>query len=168
MVLLRRGPWLATGLLSAIVALIGVALFAAPAARAGVGTVAGHMAQDSVAPTAAQQRALNRHTRAVSARARKVAKAAVAANPHDVGQWGPVVNWPVVAVHAALLPNGKVLAYDSIGDNATESYPVQDHTRATVWNPTTGSQTAVNEVAPAGQQGFNIFCSGLAHLFDGR
>jgi hypothetical protein len=80
-----------------------------------------------------------------------------------VGQWGPVVDWPVVGVHVALLPNGKVLAYDSIGDNATETYPVQDHTRATLWDPATGTQTPVNV-----DTGFNIFCSGLAHLPDGR
>ena len=62
----------------------------------------------------------------------------------------------------ALLANGKVLAYDSMGDNATESYPVQDHTRATVWDPATGAQTPVNVAT-----GYNIFCSGLAHLMDG-
>src|ERR671938_541286 len=75
----------------------------------------------------------------------------------------PAVDWPVVGVHVALLPNGKVLAYDSVGDNATESYPVQDHTRATVWDPDTGTQTPVNV-----NTGYNIFCSGLAHLVDGR
>ena len=80
-----------------------------------------------------------------------------------MGEWGPVVDWPVVGVHVALLPNGKVLAYDSIGDNATETYPVQDHTRATVWDPATGTQTPVTV-----DTGFNIFCSGLAHLIDGR
>ena len=80
-----------------------------------------------------------------------------------MGEWGPVVDWPVVGVHVALLPNGKVLAYDSIGDNATETYPVQDHTRATVWDPATGTQTPVDV-----DTGFNIFCSGLAHLPDGR
>ena len=42
-------------------------------------------------------------------------------------------------------------------------YPVQDHTRATVWDPATGTQTPVNV-----DTGFNIFCSGLAHLVDGR
>ena len=68
-----------------------------------------------------------------------------------------------IGVHVALLPNGKVLAYDSIGDNATETYPVQDHTRATVWDPATGTQTPVNV-----DTGFNVFCSGLAHLLDGR
>ena len=46
-------------------------------------------------------------------------------------------------MHAALLANGKVLAYDSMGDNATETYPVHDHTRATVWDPATGTQTPV-------------------------
>ena len=79
-----------------------------------------------------------------------------------MGQWGPVVDWPVVGVHVALLPNGKVLAYDSVGDNATETYPVHDHTRATVWDPATGTQTPVNV-----DTGFNVFCSGLAHLTDG-
>ena len=80
----------------------------------------------------------------------------------DVGQWGPVIDWPVVGVHVALLPNGKVLAYDSVGDNATETYPVHNFTRATVWDPATGAQTSVNV-----DTGFNIFCSGLAHLMDG-
>ena len=92
----------------------------------------------------------------------KVAAGTVTGDAGQVGQWGPVVDWPVVAVHMALLPNGKVLAYDSMGDNATESYPVQDHTRATVWDPATGSQTPVNVTT-----GYNIFCSGLAHLMDG-
>jgi hypothetical protein len=87
----------------------------------------------------------------------------IAGGAQDVGEWGPVVDWPVIGVHVALLPNGKVLAYDSIGDNATETYPVQDHTRATVWDPVTGTQTPVNV-----DTGFNIFCSGLAHLIDGR
>ena len=94
--------------------------------------------------TVAQERALEAHTRVVTSADAKAAAAAVAGAPQDAGQWGPVVDWPVIGVHVALLPNGKVLAYDSVGDNATESYPVQDHTRATVWDPATGSQTPVN------------------------
>jgi Domain of unknown function (DUF1929)/Bacterial Ig domain len=88
------------------------------------------------------------------------AAATVAGTEGDVGQWGPVVNWPVVAIHAALLPNGKVLAYDNVGDLAPENYP-QTSSRATVWDPATGSQTDVQ------YNGYNIFCSGLAHLSDG-
>ena len=91
----------------------------------------------------------------------QAAAAAVTGNEDEVGQWGPVVDWPVVGVHVALLENGKVLAYDSVGDNAPSSYPVHDHTRATVWDPATGTFTPVNLT------GYNVFCSGLAHLMDG-
>jgi Domain of unknown function (DUF1929)/Bacterial Ig domain len=137
----------------------------APAAWAheGVETAAGHAAEDAVVHSAAQERQLEARTRAITAPQAQAAAAAVAGSPADVGEWGPVVNWPVVGVHVALLPNGKVLAYDSIGDKATETYPVQDHTRATVWDPATGTQTPVNV-----DTGYNVFCSGLAHLQDGR
>jgi Galactose oxidase-like, Early set domain/Bacterial Ig domain len=146
------------------VALVIMAILLAPGAGAheGIMTPEGHAAEDSVVLTAAQEKKLDAHTRAVSAKYAKDAAAVVAGAPQDLGEWGPVVDWPVVGVHVALLPNGKVLAYDSIGDNATEAYPVQNFTRATVWDPVTGSQTPVNV------DGFNIFCSGLAHLIDGR
>jgi hypothetical protein len=72
------------------------------------------------------------------------------------------MDWPVVGVHVALLPNGNVLAYDSVGDHATETYPVHDHTRATVWDPISGTQTPVWV-----DTGYNVFCSGLGHLPDG-
>src|SRR3954453_5414990 len=120
-----------------------------------------HEAEDSVPHDIKEEPALESFTSQATARAAATAAAATAGLPQDVGQWGPVVDWPVVGVHVALLPNGKVLAYDSVGDHATESYPVQDHTRATVWDPATGTQTPVYET------GFNIFCSGLAHLMNG-
>jgi hypothetical protein len=148
---------------SLFVSLVVTALVAPGAIAHGVDTVAGHAAEDAVIHTAAQERALDAHTRSVGLFPAMRAAVAVAGSPQDVGQWGPVVDWPVVGVHVALLPNGKVLAYDSIGDNATETYPVQDHTRATIWDPQTGSQTDVTV-----NTGVNIFCSGLAHLLDGR
>ena len=148
-----------------LIASVVVTALIAPGAGAhdGVMTAAGHAAEDAVTHTAAQERALDAHTRGVSAPDARAAAAAVADAAQDVGQWGPVADWPVVGVHVALLPNGKVLAYDSVGDNATETYPVHDHTRATVWDPATGTQTPVTV-----DTGFNIFCSGLAHLADGR
>jgi hypothetical protein len=149
----------------ALVAFAAMIALVAPGAGAhdGVNTAAGHAAEDAVTLTPTQERTLDAHTRAVTRRASGAAAAAVAGAPQDVGEWGPVVDWPVVGMHVALLPNGKVLAYDSIGDHATETYPVQDHTRATVWDPATGTQTPVDV-----DTGFNIFCSGLAHLPDGR
>ena len=147
-----------------IASLVVATLVAASAwAHEGVETAAGHALEDSVGHTAAQERALDAHTRAVTGFAAAAAAALTAGAPQDVGEWGPVVDWPVIGVHVALLSNGKVLAYDSIGDNATETYPVQNFTRATVWDPVTGVQTPVNV-----DTGFNVFCSGLAHLLDGR
>jgi hypothetical protein len=136
---------------------------AATAPAHNVSTVEGHLEEDSVAPlSSAEQRQLQQDTRAATKSDAAAAAAADTGDAGQIGQWGPVVNWPVVAVHAALLPNGKVLAYDSIGDNGTETYPIQDHTRATVWNPANGAQTPVDV-----NTGYNIFCSGLAHLMDG-
>jgi Domain of unknown function (DUF1929) len=131
------------------------------AAAHGVGTPRKHAAEDSVVLSQADQRRLNHHTRVASSRESSAAVAA-SATPDQVGKWGPVVNWPVVPIFVALLPNGNVLAYDSVGDHAVETYPDQTFTRATVWNPTTGSQTNVRV-----NTGYNIFCSGLAHLVDG-
>jgi hypothetical protein len=127
-----------------------------------VATPQGHAAEDNVYLTPADEARLSRDSAAKNAAARaKVA--AVTGDPGAVGQWGPVVSWPVVAINAALLPNGKVLAYDSIGDHATETYPVQDHTRATIWDPRTGRQTDVTL-----NDGYNIFCSGFADLPNGK
>ena len=143
--------------------LLGIGLPAPGFAHTPVDTPQGHAAEDSVVLSPRAQARMSRHTTSRSeADSAKVA-ADTAGDPGTVGKWGPVVDWPVVAINAALLPDGKVLAYDSIGDHATETYPVQDHTRATVWNPSTGSQTDVTL-----SDGYNIFCSGLAHLRGGK
>lgn len=127
-----------------------------------INTPAGHHAEDEVVHDASTEARLNRETRQRSAMASQATAAAVGTDPGLVGQWGPVVDWPVVGIHVALLPNGKVLAWDSVGDAATESFPVHDFTRATVYDPVTGTHTPANV-----DTGFNIFCSGFAHLFDG-
>jgi hypothetical protein len=146
-----------------IVVTAALSALAAPAAATAHTTVEGHRQDDAVAPkTAAEERALTRMTQAATAADATAAAAAVPGTEGEVGSWSAPVNWPVVGVHVALLPNGKVLSYDSVGDNATETYPVHDHTRATVWDPQTGVQTDVRV-----NTGFNIFCSGLAHLLDG-
>lgn len=94
--------------------------------------------------------------------ANQVSVQALIAGPDVSGSWGPVQPAPVVPVFVALLPNGKVLMWDSVGDNATENYPVQDFTRAAVFDPTTGFSTRIDV------QGSNIFCAGFVQLSDGR
>jgi galactose oxidase len=74
---------------------------------------------------------------------------ASAQDPSSVGQWSAVQPWPVVAVHAHMLPDGKVLFY-----------PYTDE--AYLWDPLT------NSLERAAAAGFNIFCSGHTFLADGR
>jgi hypothetical protein len=148
-------------------AALAASVFAAGAPTAALahdpGTPQGHLQEDLIPPhDRATERRLEQHTMAVTAAHAAAAAAAVTGSTSQVGQWGPVVDWPVVGVHVALLRNGKVLAYDSIGDHATETYAVQDRTRATVWDPATGAQTPADVTT-----GYNLFCSGLAHLMDG-
>jgi Domain of unknown function (DUF1929) len=84
-------------------------------------------------------------------------------DPGKLGKWDGPYDWPVVAAHATLMPNGNVLAYDSVGNAPTESYEQHTFTRATVWNPASNSHVGVNSTT-----GFNIFCSGVTILNDGR
>ena len=100
--------------------------------------------------------------RPASGAAAREAETALTAGPEVSGSWGPVVPAAVVPVFTALMPNGKVLMWDSVGDNATESYPDQTFTRAAVWDPATGQSTRI-DVA-----GANIFCAGFVQLSDGR
>jgi galactose oxidase len=74
------------------------------------------------------------------------------ADPAIVGAYSATLPTPFRAIHAHMLPTGKVMFWDSY-DNA-------DH--AQLWDPATGSFT------PAAQAGYNIFCSGFSFLPDGK
>ena len=71
--------------------------------------------------------------------------------PAQVGQWSSVLTWPLVAIHAVLLPNGQVLAWDGAAQGGA----------AFIWNPTTSQFTSVPPPS-------NIFCAGQCRLPDGR
>ena len=86
---------------------------------------------------------------------------AVSADPGQSGSWSSVIDTQVVPVFSALLPNGKVLIWASVGDNAAESYTDHSFTRAMVWTPSTNTFKRVDV------QGSNIFCAGFSHLANG-
>lgn len=88
---------------------------------------------------------------------------APAANSYSVGQWSPVYNLPIVAIHNAVLPNGKILMWDSVGDLPTEYYETHNTTRAIIWDPVNGQASRYDV-----NTGFNLFCAGHAALPDGR
>jgi galactose oxidase len=77
---------------------------------------------------------------------------ASAQEPAIVGQFSPVVTWPYKAVHAHLLPTGKVLWWPSFGNGDNP----------TLWDPET------NTNIPATHAGANVFCSGHAFLPNGQ
>src|SRR5215831_4419921 len=74
--------------------------------------------------------------------------AASVSDPSTAGQWGPLMNWPLVAVHSSLLDNGNVLVWDAWETGGTPS--------VRVWNPSTQAFTAAPNLTT------QIFCS--AHL----
>ncbi len=87
---------------------------------------------------------------------------AAAADPGVGGAWSAVIPTDVVPIFQAVLPNGKVLMWDSVGDGPAESYTDHTFTRALVWDP------ATNTSVRRDVQGYNIFCAGYTQLADGR
>ncbi len=69
----------------------------------------------------------------------------------SAGSWGPLLSWPMVAIHSILMDNGKVLQFDGW----------QQPEPTEVYDPAT--QTFATQTAPD-----SVFCSGMAELPDGR
>lgn len=98
--------------------------------------------------------------------------------PERVGEWSEAAPWPLVAVHAHLLPTGEVMFWDrhdvadgdpraqggesgagGHGDGAEEPLGI---VVPRLWNPVTG------QLAMAAAPPFDLFCSGHTFLADGR
>ncbi len=77
--------------------------------------------------------------------------APVSGSASEVGRWSRVRDWPVKAVHATLLPSGKVLVWPSYGRGDVPF----------IWGPGNGTVQAT-------PPGFNTFCSGHTLMADGR
>ena len=75
-------------------------------------------------------------------------------DPAQVGQWSASTTLPIVPIHTSMLPNGKLLIFDSATDGSTNPR---------VWDPVTNTFTQVpyNDTA-------NLFCAGHTPLPDGR
>ncbi|MEI9895128.1 MAG: galactose oxidase-like domain-containing protein [Chthoniobacter sp.] len=82
----------------------------------------------------------------------------------SLGQWGARFDWPNVAIHTHLLPNGKVMFWSRRewdANNPTEGLDPRDSTPR-IWDPQTNTFTSLP------RPGFNLFCAGHAFLGDGR
>lgn len=84
------------------------------------------------------------------------------------GVFGPVRDFPLVATHAALLPDGKVIAwysYDRIGvyrDIQDANAAFHQSSIVTLWDPVTNTFEEVNNNTT------DLFCAGWAVMQDGR
>ena len=80
------------------------------------------------------------------------------------GAWSNVFEWDIVAVHATLLPNGKVLVWDATPDDF-DGVDLPDRTtitRVRLWDP------ASRAIQPINYNQSDLFCAGSSHLWDGR
>lgn len=70
------------------------------------------------------------------------------------GSFGPVLSWPLIAIHAVLLPDGRVMTYGSDGQgNQTAEFTYD------VWDPAKGTAAASHLTLP-NTTGTDTFCSG--------
>jgi hypothetical protein len=96
--------------------------------------------------------------------------AAAAQDPGQGGAWSSPVNTDqagktgVVPIFQAVLPNGKVLMWDSVGQTAPESMTNNTFTRVQVWDPNASPATTVRKDVP----NYNIFCAGYTQLANGN
>jgi hypothetical protein len=86
-------------------------------------------------------------------------------NGFQVGYFAPPVSWPLVAVHASTLPNGKVLTWAGAhpeGGAHEGEYMIEKTTSAVdLWNPATNTHTRVDNTNQ------DLFCSGHTLNADG-
>ncbi len=81
--------------------------------------------------------------------------APVAAAPIDVnedGQWGPVEDWPMVGIHAALDSNGRVVTYGTNGDGTQTGQFIYD-----IWTPNQSAAAGHNTLANTTNT--DLFCN---------
>jgi hypothetical protein len=78
---------------------------------------------------------------------------AAGADAHTQGVFGPPVTWPLIGLHAVLLPDGRVMSYGTAEGGSQGAFNYD------VWDPTLGTAPAAHLVLPVTTL-TNIFCSG--------
>ena len=72
---------------------------------------------------------------------------------NGVGAWSGLGDWPLIPLHALLLPDGRVLSYGSDGDGTQTGRFIYD-----VWSPSLGLGRAAHWTLPNFTQA-DLFCS---------
>lgn len=93
------------------------------------------------------------------------------AGPDIIGQWGVQFNLQNVAIHAHLLPTGKVLYWGRRREVGSDQFDtLNEHSCLTfLWDPVTRDDRATAQQPQlSSNDGVNLFCSGHSFLPDGR
>ncbi len=100
---------------------------------------------------------------------RSVAAAAAVGEPADVGRWdaSATVDFPIVAIHAAMLPTGKVMIF------SYPKSPEENSAQAWLWDPATGQKVRRDpplwlDPKDGQMKAANIWCSGHTFTADGE
>ena len=76
------------------------------------------------------------------------------ADADTMGMWSPVVNWPLIGLHAALTPDGRVLTYGTTAQGKQTGRLVYS-----VWDPSVGTGADSHLLMP-NTTTTDLFCSG--------
>jgi galactose oxidase len=88
----------------------------------------------------------------------------------SVGQWSDTISWPIMPIHAHLLPNGQVLTYGR-AEAIAQGYTIPPGRSVGIpfiWNPANPTAPQTPVIPLAGTDTADFFCSGHAFLPDGR
>lgn len=121
-----------------------------------------HIAEDTVSLSEAEEQALYQRILAegigvLDNRLR------LSGDPKTKGYWEPAVNWPLIPMHATILHDGRLLAFDAAQEGpAVEQNALHNKTRVAIWDPATDSITRRDA-----NRGYEMFCAGFSNLSNG-
>lgn len=113
---------------------------------------------------------ITRENREITAPLAASAPAPISTDPQSAGVWTRIADWSVVAVHAVLLPSGRVLFWPRFNASGDVIPPPQDASQtpqAWIWDPTK-PEGAPGRFVNVPNSNTNLFCSGHALMPDGR
>jgi hypothetical protein len=89
-------------------------------------------------------------------------------SPAAVGKWGPKFAWPSISIHAVVLPNGKIMSWNS--NDKGDGYDAVGQPKVTdtvtwLWDP---ESPDITEQTFAVNPHTNMFCAGHSLLPDGK
>ena len=84
-----------------------------------------------------------------------------ASTANVTGVFGPVVTWPIIPIHAVLLPDGRVMNYGTDASGAQGAQLIYD-----IWNPKLGTGSGAHLVLPNTTK-TDIFCGSQSLMMSG-